>query len=158
MQLEEALADRSRWSAVGVCPIEKAISVVGSRPAMLILREAHYGTHRFDDFVERVGLAPATAAGHLRTLVDHGLLERRPYQEPGDRERDGYALTEAGVDLMPILIGLFAWGVKHAGGNDQLEFAHATCGARVEARAECTNGHVVGAADVEVRQVRRRVR
>ena len=83
MRMAEPLADRSRWTSIGRCPIEKAMAVVGSKPAMLIMREAHYGTRRFDDFVTRIGLAPATASSHLRALTEAGLVERRPYREEG---------------------------------------------------------------------------
>ena len=72
MQLHAPLDDRTAWSPVGHCPIEKAMAVVGSRPAMLLMREAHYGTRRFDDFVTRVGVAPATASTHLKALADAG--------------------------------------------------------------------------------------
>jgi DNA-binding HxlR family transcriptional regulator len=151
MRLRTPLDDRDGWSAVGHCPIEKAMGVVGSRPAMLLMREAYYGTHRFDDFVERIGVAPATAAGHLRALTDAGLLRRQPYQEPGERARDGYALTDAGQDLMPVLIALFAWGVRHADGSDELEYAHTDCGSRVEVRVACASGHEVESEEIEVR-------
>lgn len=156
MRLRKPLDDRDRWSAIGHCPIEKAMGVVGSRPAMLLMREAYYGTRRFDDFVERIGVAPATAASHLRALTDAGLLERQPYREPGERARDGYALTEAGQDLMPALIALFEWGVRHAGGSYELEYAHADCGSRVEVHVACAEGHEVGSEDIEVRRVTRR--
>jgi len=155
MQLRSPLDDRSSWSPVGHCPIEKAMGVVGSRPAMLIMREAHYGTRRFDDFVSRVGLAPATAATHLRALTKAGLIERRPYREEGVRTRDEYVLTQAGIDLMPIIIGLFEWGAKHAGGTDQLEFAHTGCGEPVELRVSCTAGHDIDADEIEVRPLER---
>src|SRR5690349_23352361 len=126
------------------------MGAVGSRTAMLLMREAHYGTRRFDDFVERIGVAPATAATHLRSLTDAGLLERQSYQEPGERTRDGYALTQAGADLMPALVAFFEWGVRYADGNDQLEFAHAGCGRPVAVRVECADGHEVGSEDIEI--------
>lgn len=151
MELRPPLDDRTRWSAIGQCPIEKAIALVGSRPAMLLLREAHYGTRRFDDFVERVGVAPATAAAHLRALTGAGLLERSTYQEPGERARDGYALTQAGADLVPVVIGLFAWGVRYADGSDALEMVHAGCGAPVTVGVTCADGHHLSTDDVEVR-------
>ncbi|RVW08951.1 transcriptional regulator [Prescottella agglutinans] len=155
MQLRAPLDDRSSWSAIGHCPIEKAMGVVGSRPAMLIMREAHYGTRRFDDFVTRVGLAPATAATHLRALTDAGLVARQPYREEGVRTRDEYVLTRAGIDLMPVVIGLFEWGAKYAGGADRLEFAHSGCGEPVALRVECAADHQVDADDVEVRLAER---
>jgi len=151
MRLAAPLDDRTRWSSIGRCPIEKAMAVVGSRPAMLLMREAHYGTRRFDDFVTRVGLAPATASTHLRALTEAGLVERRPYREGGGRTREEYVLTEAGADLMPVVIGLFAWGVRYADGADQLEFAHTGCGEPVGLRVQCAAGHDVGADEVDVR-------
>jgi DNA-binding HxlR family transcriptional regulator len=130
------------------------MAVIGSKPAMLILREAHYGTRRFDDFVARVGIAPATASTHLRSLADAGLVERRPYRDEGARTRDEYVLTPAGADLMPVVIGLFAWGVQYADGADDLQYAHAGCGEPVDVRVRCAAGHDVGRDEVEVRLAR----
>lgn len=151
MQLHAPLDDRTAWSPVGHCPIEKAMAVVGSRPAMLLMREAHYGTRRFDDFVTRVGVAPATASTHLKALADAGLLERRPYQADGARTRDEYVLTPAGTDLVPVVMGLFAWGAKHTDGSDQLELAHAGCGQPAGLRVVCAAGHQLEDDQVEVR-------
>jgi DNA-binding HxlR family transcriptional regulator len=44
--LRGPLADRDAWSAVGECAIEKTMAVVGTKSAMLIMREAYYGTTR----------------------------------------------------------------------------------------------------------------
>ena len=46
--LQGALTDRTTWSAVGECPIERTIALVGTKSALLILREAYYGTTRFE--------------------------------------------------------------------------------------------------------------
>ena len=77
---------------------------------MLILREAFYGTTRFDDFAERVGIYQPVAAARLKELVDDGLLEREPYRDPGQRTRYRYRLTEKGADLFPVLVALKQWG------------------------------------------------
>ena len=49
----------------------------------------------------------------LRALVDDGILEKVPYQEPGARARDEYRLTDKGLDLYPVLVGLLQWGDKY---------------------------------------------
>ena len=133
------------------CPINRAMGLVGSRSAMLIMREAFYGTSRFDDFVQRVEMAPATASTHLRALTDAGLLERRPYREPGGRTRDEYALTPAGADLMPVVFGLFEWGRRHTDARPLIEFAHAGCGHPVAVQVRCTAGHDVRPDELEWR-------
>jgi len=150
MQLKGGLADRSRWSAIGTCPIEKAMHVVGSRNAMVIMREALYGTTRFDDFAERVGMSPATTSSNLRTLTDAGLLVRQPYQEAGSRTRDEYVLSQAGNDLMPVILGLFEWGSKYVGGTE-VEFVHVDCGEPVDVQVTCAGGHHLTQDEVQLR-------
>src|SRR5438067_12958759 len=112
---------------------------------MLIMREAYYGTTRFDDFADRVGITEAVAAVRLRELAEAGLLERWPYQEPGQRTRFEYRLTDRGRDLMPVVLGLFEWGAKHVlpGGRASLDLSHADCGAPVHAEVRCADGHEV---------------
>jgi len=140
-----------RVEFAGHCPIESAMGLVGSRPAMLIMREAFYGTSRFDDFVQRVEMAPATASTHLRALTKAGLLERQPYREPGGRTRDEYTLTQAGVDLMPVVFGLFEWGRRHTEVQPLVDFAHVGCGKPIEVRVQCTAGHDLAPEDIEWR-------
>ena len=79
VRLTGDLDPRAGWKAER-CTIAKAIDVVSTRSAILILREAFYGTTRFDDFAERVGISEPVAAARLRELVDEGLLEREDYR------------------------------------------------------------------------------
>jgi DNA-binding HxlR family transcriptional regulator len=127
------------------CPISRALSVVGNRSVMLIMREAYYGTTRFDDFARRVGIAESIAAARLRDLVDAGLLDRRPYQEPGQRTRYEYVLTEAGEDLLPVVVALGRWGARHRPLDDATpgRFRHTACGSPVHVEVRCDQGHLV---------------
>jgi DNA-binding HxlR family transcriptional regulator len=149
------LADRTRWHADD-CSIDGTIQIVGTRSAMLLLREAHYGTKRFDDFVQRVGITEAVAAARLRDLVGAGLLERRPYKEPGKRSRHEYVLTEAGRDLQPVLVALMQWGDRHLHKHDgpPLLLEHTGCGAAVTTQLGCAAGHHVRPDEVSVRSGR----
>jgi DNA-binding HxlR family transcriptional regulator len=127
------------------CPISRALAVVGNRSVLLIMREAYYGTTRFDDFARRVGIAESIAAARLRDLVDAGLLDRRPYQEPGQRTRYEYVLTGAGEDLLPVVVALGRWGARHRPLEDPApaRFLHTTCGAGVYVEVRCEEGHPV---------------
>lgn len=153
--LQGALADRDGWSAVGRCPIEKTMAVVGTRSAMLIMREAYYGTTRFDDFAHRVGITNAATSARLSELVDAGLLTRRPYREPGKRTRDEYVLTEAGTDLMPVVWAMFEWGRRHLPDPARLHLTHEGCGADATVAIRCADGHDVPAAELGVRALAR---
>ncbi|MCV7300009.1 helix-turn-helix transcriptional regulator [Mycobacterium barrassiae] len=152
--LQGRLADRDAWSAVGQCPVEKTMGLLGTKSAMLLMREAYYGTTRFDDFWRRIGVTKAAAAARLSELVEAGLLERRPYQEPGQRSRDEYVLTEAGIDFMPVVFAMFEWGRRHLSDHMPLRLAHADCGAQAGVEIRCEKGHRVPADELIIRAVR----
>jgi len=151
MRLRGPLKDRDRWITRGKCPIEKAMRVVGSRNAMLVMRETFYGTTRFDDFANRVGMSPATTSANLKALVGAGLLEQRPYQEAGERTRNEYVLSDAGLDLMPVVFSLFQWGEKHAEAPTPLTLVHSGCDAPVRVEMRCEAGHEPSNDEIDLR-------
>ena len=109
MKLEGPLANRDAWRATR-CSVDLALTVVGTRSAMLLLREAFYGTTRFHDFADRVGITEAAAASRLKELVDIGVFEKRPYRDDGQRTRHEYLLTDMGRALLPAVLALMQWG------------------------------------------------
>jgi DNA-binding HxlR family transcriptional regulator len=149
MTLKGALSERDSWSATD-CSMAAALGVVGRRASMLLLREAFYGAHRFDEFVRRAQLSEKITAARLKELVDEGLLERRPYHVVGQRSREDYHLTEKGADLLPALIALLQWGdrwVRPDGGR--IALTHAGCGSTVLVEVRCTDGHPASAETIE---------
>ncbi|MEZ0384222.1 winged helix-turn-helix transcriptional regulator [Mycobacterium sp. pW045] len=154
--LQGALADRDSWSAIGECPVEKTMAVVGTKSAMLVMREAYYGTTRFDDFAHRVGITKAATATRLAELVDLGLLARRPYREPGQRSRDEYVLTEAGIDFMPVVWAMFQWGQRHLPNRSRIGLTHLGCDADASVEIRCAEGHRVGPGELGARLVNRK--
>ncbi len=153
--LQGVLADRDAWSAVGECSIEKTMSALGTKSAMLIMREAYYGTTRFDDFANRVGITKAAAAARLSELVDLGLMTRQPYREPGQRTRDEYVLTESGIDFMPVVWAMFQWGQRHLPNRHRLRLMHLDCGADAVVEIRCAKGHQVPPDELGVELTRR---
>lgn len=149
--LQGPLADREAWSAVGECAIEKTMAVVGTKSAMLIMREAYYGTTRFDDFARRVGITKAATSARLSELVELGLLRRQPYREPGQRSRDEYVLTDAGIAFMPVVWAMFEWGRHHLPGRNRLRLVHLGCGAEASVEIRCAEGHLVPADELGMR-------
>ena len=149
--LQGTLVDRDAWSAVGECPIEKTMALLGTKSAMLIMREAYYGTTRFDDFWRRIGVTKAAVAARLSDLVEAGLLERRPYREPGQRSRDEYVLTDAGLDFMPVIWAMFEWGQRHLPHPTPLRMIHKDCGADATVTIRCADGHDVPADELAIR-------
>jgi DNA-binding HxlR family transcriptional regulator len=158
VRLTGALEPRGGWVA-DRCTIARTLDAIPTRSAFLILREAFYGTSRFDDFAQRVGISDAVTAARLRELVDGGLLEREDYREPGQRTRQRYRLTEKGADLFPALVALMQWGdrwLDERGGP--VELRHRDCGERVAVELRCAAGHTVTPDEVDVAARRRRRR
>ena len=58
------------------CSISRAMEVVGDRWSILLLREAYYGTRRFDEFQYFLGVAPNILSARLKKFVDLGMMTR----------------------------------------------------------------------------------
>ncbi len=111
------------------CPIARSLEQVGEWWSILILRDAFAGKTRFDEFQQSLGIATNMLTRRLTSLVEAGMLERRPYSVRPPR--DEYVLTERGRDFRTVLVALLAFGHRH--------FAVEECGVRiVDARTGTT--------------------
>jgi len=92
------------------CSIAQTLDVVGDPWTLLIVRDALFGIKRFDDFRRSLGIPRATLTSRLDTLVEHGVMERRRYQDRPERHE--YVLTERGRDLRRVMVSMLQWGDK----------------------------------------------
>ncbi|MGW7527975.1 winged helix-turn-helix transcriptional regulator [Streptomyces sp. NPDC054783] len=146
--MKDLLEERDAWSMAN-CSIARTLEIVGNRTALLIMREAFFGTSRFDDFAKRVGIGEPAAAARLKELTAAGLLERVPYQEPGQRTRYAYQLTQKGQDFRAVIVALRQWGDTWAADEQgpPVVVRHENCGAPVHAVLRCDDGHDVQLGD-----------
>jgi DNA-binding HxlR family transcriptional regulator len=80
----------------------------------------------------------------LSRLVELGVVRAVPYREPGQRERNEYRLTRAGVDLLPLMAALMQWGDQHVnGGNGPVSLHQRDTGERVHLQLRTTSGQLV---------------
>ncbi|OXM74859.1 MULTISPECIES: winged helix-turn-helix transcriptional regulator [Amycolatopsis] len=149
--MEGPLADLSSWKT-DHCSLVKALEIVGTKSALLILREAFYGTTRFSAFASRVGITETARARQLRHLTGAGLLDKQPYRDVGGRTRDEYVLTDMGRDLLPVVLGLMQWADKYLqdGGPPLLYVDHDT-GAPARVGLRTDEGHPVELDQLGVR-------
>lgn len=112
------------------CLIARSLALVGDAWSMLIMRDAHAGLTRFDDFRKSLGIAPTILTKRLSTLTDEGLLEKHRYSDRPPR--DEYLLTESGRDFLPVLFAIGAWGRKHRGGGKVTRFFDAELGSEID--------------------------
>jgi DNA-binding HxlR family transcriptional regulator len=119
-----------------ICSVARSLEVVGEKWALLAVREVFLGNRRFDEIVRRTGAPRDTMAARLKTLVDAGVMERRPYSEHPVRHE--YFLTAAGRDLYPVITTLREWGDRYLSdeGGPPAVFEH-TCGHPLTTRLVC---------------------
>jgi DNA-binding HxlR family transcriptional regulator len=134
------------------CSIARSLDVLGERWTFLILREAFFGATKFAQFREQLGVAPDVLSDRLTTLVEYGVLQREPYQEPGARVRLAYVLTPAGRELRVVLSALQQWGDEHLPWPDGPSVLRRVRGSDRPVRVGYLDddGHEVEAADVTV--------
>lgn len=102
------------------CPISLSLELLGDRWTLLIIRDLVFaGKRHFREFLQSdEGISSRTLSERLQTLVDEGILTRS--EDPTHGLKAIYRLTEAGIDLLPVLATLGAWGSRHRKADDQL--------------------------------------
>lgn len=100
--------DRSQCQEIR-CPIQFTLEIIGSKWAILILRELFVGSRRTHEFLDALpGISTKTLTARLRELENYGLVQRQVYPEVPPRVE--YSLTEKGREIQPVLMSL-----KHLG-------------------------------------------
>ena len=90
------------------CSVARTTDLLGDWWTPLVLREAFFGSRRFDDFVEILGISRNTLTDRLGRLVDEGILAKDAYQESPTRYE--YTLTDKGRALFGVLASMIRWG------------------------------------------------
>lgn len=132
--------------------LRRAAEVVGDKWVMLIVRDAMLGITRFDELQQRLGLSAPVLSVRLRKLVEEGILEPRPYREPGQRTRTEYHLTRKGAELFHALVAIMQWGDRYLAdeAGPALTFQHDACGAPVRVVVRCDAPDCPDVGDVQV--------
>jgi DNA-binding HxlR family transcriptional regulator len=95
------------------CPISFSLEILGDRWSLLVLRDLAFRSARhFQDFAQSgEGIASNVLTERLARLEHYGIIQKT--RDGADRRRYVYALTPAGLDLIPVLVDLTIWGGKH---------------------------------------------
>lgn len=125
------------------CTVGRTMAILGERWTFVVLREVCNGVRRFDDIRRHSGIPRQVLSNRLALLVEHDILRRTPYRDPGERERHEYRLTPKGFDLYPVLVAIAAWGDRYLADPEgpPVEFVHRGCGARTTVETVCADGH-----------------
>lgn len=95
------------------CPIRYAAEIIGDKWAFLILRDLMFrGKCSYKGLMASPEkISTNILAGRLRKLEKHGMLEKS--RDAGNKKQFIYTLTQKGLDLMPAMLGLFAWSYEY---------------------------------------------
>jgi DNA-binding HxlR family transcriptional regulator len=116
------------------CPIARVTDLVGDWWTPLVMRQAFYGSRRFDEFVDALGIPRPVLTKRLGRLVDEGLLEKHRYEERPPRFE--YRLTDKGRAFWDVLAAMWRFGMDwHWGEEDPpLVLRHRETGEEVHPR------------------------
>jgi DNA-binding HxlR family transcriptional regulator len=103
------------------CPINLTLEVVGDKWSLLVIRDIIFGNRRhFRELLihseERI--SSNILADRLKTLLDQGILTRA--DDPTHKQKAIYSLTEKGIELLPVLAQMAAWGLKYLPVSEEL--------------------------------------
>lgn len=129
------------------CAAARSLDVIGDRWTLLIVRDAFFGTTRFEDF-RATGIADNILSARLKRLVEEQIFVRQPYQDRP--ERFEYLLTEKGLALAPVLVALLSWGRQWTTGEDFTHAVHRGHDHDVSVRMYCDEcARLIAVAEVE---------
>lgn len=133
------------------CHLARSLDVMGDWWSPLILRDLYVGVRRFDELVTDLGISRNLLTTRLARLVAGGVVRRERYQS--NPPRFEYHLTDAGRELVPILVALTSWGDRWQASEEgaPVLFRHRGCGEPLAPIVSCGGcGERVGADDIEL--------
>ncbi len=103
------------------CPINLTLEMLGDPWSLIVVRDVMFGNRRhYGDLLRfsEEGIASNILADRLRRLVRAGLLSRTG--DPTHKQKAIYSLTEASIQLVPLLAHMAAWGRRHTEASKEL--------------------------------------
>lgn len=94
------------------CPVETALTLMGDKWKVLIVRDLLTGTKRFGELKKSLpGISQKVLTQHLRVMEESGLVVRKVYAEVPPRVE--YTLSELGHSLKLIHDAMWQWGEEY---------------------------------------------
>jgi DNA-binding HxlR family transcriptional regulator len=87
------------------CSLARSLDVLGDWWNVLIVREALWGTSKFDDFQRNLGMSKSILSKRLKLLLEHEILCK--HNRGGSID---YSLTEKGREINAIIVSMLQWG------------------------------------------------
>ena len=91
------------------CPVATAVSLIGGKSKLLILRNLKARPWRFNELQRDLdGFSQKVLTDSLRQMIDDGLAYRKDYRQMPPKVE--YGLTDLGRQMLPIIDALAEFG------------------------------------------------
>jgi DNA-binding HxlR family transcriptional regulator len=93
------------------CVINRTVEIFGDQWSLLVIRDIIFMNRRhFRELLTKSveGIASNILADRLQRLVQQGILVKS--QDTSHKQKAIYSLTERGIELLPLLMEMVAWG------------------------------------------------
>ncbi|WP_369958426.1 winged helix-turn-helix transcriptional regulator [Pseudomonas benzenivorans] len=87
------------------CSLARSLDILGDWWNVLIVREALWGTTKFDEFQRNLGMSKSILSKRLKLLLEHEVLRKQNQGGSVD-----YYLTEKGQEVNTIIMSMLQWG------------------------------------------------
>jgi DNA-binding HxlR family transcriptional regulator len=96
------------------CVMNRTVETFGDQWSLLVIRDMMFMNRRhfrelLTESPERI--ASNILANRLQMLVKQGIIVKS--HDPSHKQKAIYSLTEKGIELLPLLMEMSAWGLKH---------------------------------------------
>ena len=95
------------------CPINFTQEILGDKWSLLIIRDLMFMNKRYyGEFLQsEEKISTNILANRLEKLEQNGLITKT--LDPDNHAKYVYSLTSSGIELLPILVEMINWGLKH---------------------------------------------
>jgi DNA-binding HxlR family transcriptional regulator len=134
------------------CSVARTVEILSDSWSFLVLREAFFGTTRFEGFQGVLRLPRNTLVARLNNLTELGLLRKVSYSATSTRFE--YRFTRQGVDLFATMMALLKFGDTWLCGDQMppLRLIHRSCGKPFTPMVTCSAcGEPLDAHDIQYR-------
>lgn len=96
------------------CPVNLTVEILGDKWTLMVIRDIALGDRRhFRELLTKSeeGIAANMLSDRLKLLAENSLITRE--DDPSHKQKVIYSLTEAGIELVPVLAQIIIWGRHH---------------------------------------------
>lgn len=95
------------------CPINLSLEVFGDKWSLIIIRDIMFENKRYfrELLQSEEKIASNILTDRLAMLEREGIVSKA--DDPEHKQKFIYSLTARGIDLLPIMVEIGAWSIKH---------------------------------------------